>query len=55
MENDKEMKSISTAFAASYARFVKGYQQYKAGRAGQHPGKEGERYDYSSRTKQSQR
>ncbi|MFP3358198.1 hypothetical protein [Planococcus citreus] len=55
MGNHNEMKKISAAFAASYERFIKGYQQYKAGRTGEHPDGEVERYDNSTRVKQAQR
>ncbi|MDE4084320.1 hypothetical protein PO902_04575 [Planococcus maritimus] len=55
MGNHNEMKKISAAFAASYERFIKGYQQYKAERTRQHPDGEVERYDNSTRVKQAQR
>lgn len=55
MGNYNEMKKISAAFAASYERFIEGYQQFKAERTRQHPDGEVESYDNSTRVKQAQR
>ncbi len=55
MGDHNEMKRISAAFAASYERFIKGYQQYKADHSRQHSDGEVEHYDNSSRVEQAQR
>lgn len=55
MGNHNEMKKISAALAASYERFIEGYQQFKAERTRQHPDGEVESYDNSTRVKQAQR
>ncbi|MGM0898991.1 MAG: hypothetical protein ACQEV0_13885 [Bacillota bacterium] len=52
MENNNEMIKFNIV---NYERFIKGYQQYKAERTGQHREEEGERYDNSSRVEQAQR
>ncbi|MBU9675055.1 hypothetical protein KQ939_08850 [Planococcus sp. CP5-4] len=51
MGNHNEMKKTNAAFTASYERFIKGYQQYKAERTGQQPNGGVKRYDNSTRVK----
>lgn len=55
MGDHNEMKKISAAFAASYGRFIKGYQQYKANRSRQQPDGEVDHYDNNRRIEQTQR